>query len=147
MNWRWGICILLVLVLFGNRLPAQTGFVDRNTFEEIKAKAENGDAEAQSNLGYCYLTGNGVAQDYAESAKWYGKAAEQNHAEAQYSLCSCYGNGQGVTRDYVAAYKWCLLALAQGDEDARKAMTIFEKAMTKEQIAEGKKLAGEFKPK
>ena len=40
-----------------------------------------------------------------------------------------------------------LLAAKQGDEDAKKAMTTLEKKMTPEQIAEGQKLAGNFKPR
>ena len=33
--------------------------------------AERKDAYAQHNLGLMYLNGKGVAQDYAEAAKWY----------------------------------------------------------------------------
>ena len=33
--------------------------------------ADQGDAEAQNNLGNMYETGRGVAQSYAEAAKWY----------------------------------------------------------------------------
>ena len=32
--------------------------------------AEQGDAEAQNNLGTCYATGEGVAQSYEEALKW-----------------------------------------------------------------------------
>ena len=82
-----------------------------------------------------------------EAVKWYRKAAEQNHAEAQYNLGVCYANGEGVAKDYVEAYKWWLLAAGQGDEDAKKIMTILENKMTREQIAEGQKLARNFKPR
>jgi hypothetical protein len=51
-----------------------------------------------------------------------------------------------VAKDYVEAYMWQLLAAGQGDEDARKNMTIFENEMTPEQIAEGQRLARTFKP-
>ena len=39
--------------------------------------AEQGDAEAQFNLGLMYADGEGVPKDYAEAVKWYRKAAEQ----------------------------------------------------------------------
>ena len=39
--------------------------------------AEQGDAKVQSNLGFMYQNGQGVAQDYAEAVKWYRKAADQ----------------------------------------------------------------------
>lgn len=82
-----------------------------------------------------------------EAVKWYRKAAEQNYAAAQYNLGVCYSNGEGVTKDYVEAYKWRLLAVGQGDENAKQAMTTLEKKMTPEQIAEGQKRAREFKPR
>jgi Sel1 repeat-containing protein len=109
--------------------------------------AEQNLAAAQYNLGLCYAKGEGVAKDQVEAAKWYRKAAEQNDADAQYNLGVCYDNGEGVAKDYVEAYKWRLLAARQGDEDAKKTMTMLENKMTPEQIAEGQKLAGNFKPR
>ena len=37
------------------------------TMEVLKAKAENGDAIAQYNLGNCYANGQGVAKDLVEA--------------------------------------------------------------------------------
>lgn len=33
--------------------------------------AEQGDSEAQTMLGYCYLNGDGVARDYVQAYKWF----------------------------------------------------------------------------
>jgi serine/threonine protein kinase len=52
--------------------------------------AEQGNASAQNNLGFCYEYGEGVEQDYEEAIKWYRKAAEQGNASAQYSLDELY---------------------------------------------------------
>ena len=41
---------------------------------------------------------------------------------------------------------WLLLAAAQGDENKKKAVTMLETRMSQEQIAEGQKLALNFKP-
>ena len=109
--------------------------------------AEQNYAEAQSNLGYCYQNGQGVVKDYTEAVKWYRKAAEQSLPAAQFNLGVCYYNGQGVAKDYVEGYRWWLLAAGQGDGDARKGMTSLELLMTREQIAEGQKLARNFKPR
>ena len=46
------------------------------TFEETRAKAEQGDAEAQFNLGSCYDNGEGVEMNKTEAVKWFRKAAE-----------------------------------------------------------------------
>ena len=42
---------------------------------ELKQKALNGNAEAQTNLGICFERGYAVRQDTKEALKWYDKAA------------------------------------------------------------------------
>ena len=51
--------------------------------------AEQGDAAAQNNLGFMYINGEGVPQDYQEALKWYSLAAEQGHADANTISVSC----------------------------------------------------------
>lgn len=57
---------------------------------ELKAKAQAGDAGAQSSLGFRYHTGQGISQNYALAVYWYRKAAEQGDAYAQANLGVCY---------------------------------------------------------
>jgi hypothetical protein len=109
--------------------------------------AEQNNTYAQNDLGLCYADGRGVAKDEVEAMKWYRKAAEQNDAAGQANLGAFYGAGRGVAKDYVEAYKWRLLAAAQGDEFSKEAVPALERVMTREQIAEGQKLAREFKPR
>ena len=74
--------------------------------------------------------------------------SEQNYAAAQSNLGFCYAHGPGVAEDRVEAYKWLSLAARQGDEGAKKFMTVLEsKLLTPEQIAQGQKRAREFKPR
>jgi TPR repeat protein len=61
-----------------------------------------------------YAKGQGVAQDYAEAATWYRKAAEQGYAPAQCKLGTMYSQGHGVTQDYAEAMKWYRKAAEQG---------------------------------
>ena len=82
---------------------------------KLYQKACQGDAEAQLNLGNYYF----VKQDYAETVKWYHKAAEQGNAQAQNNLGYCYEKGQGVTQDYAEAVKWYRKAAEQGHADAQ----------------------------
>jgi TPR repeat protein len=82
-----------------------------------------------------------------EAVKWFRKAAEQNDARAQYNLSFCYATGTGVAKDHCEAYKWRLLAARQGQEDAKKQLTLLESKLTPEQIAEGQKRARDFKPR
>jgi len=60
--------------------------------------AEQGNAEAQEELGEFYLAGNGVEKKTHKAAEWYRKAAEQDNVEAQYKLGLCYALGQGVLK-------------------------------------------------
>src|SRR6266516_4290983 len=124
--------------------------VSKDEAEAVKwfrKAAEQNVADAQYNLGVCYAIGQGVTEDDAESVKWFRKAAEQNYADAQYNLGVCYDSGEGVAKDEIEAYKWWLLAAGHGNDDAKYNMTIVENKMTREQIAEGQRLARDFKPR
>src|SRR6266446_6181816 len=113
----------------------------------FRKAAEQNVADAQFSLGVCYANGRGVTKDDAEAVKWFRKAAEQNFADAQYNLGVCYDSGEGVAKDEVEAYKWWLLAAGQGNDDAKYNTTIVENKMSREQIAEGQRLARDFKPR
>ena len=43
---------------------------------------EQGDADAQSMLGWMSYSGEGVPQDYMKAFEWLEKAAKQGHADA-----------------------------------------------------------------
>ena len=61
-------------------------------FNKWKPLAEQGNAEAQYNIGQMYYKGKGALKDYKEAVKWYRKAAEQGSADAQHSLGYIYEN-------------------------------------------------------
>ena len=77
-------------------------------------KAELGNVNAQFDLGFMYDTGKGVAQDYAQAAYWYRKAADQGLKEAQFMLGFLYQTGKGVDHDYTQAAYWFQKAADQG---------------------------------
>ena len=81
--------------------------------------ARQGDANAQSYLGFMYANGVGVSEDYAEAARWYRLAAEQGDASAQYNLGLMYANGDGVPEDDAEAVRWYRLAAEQGLAEAQ----------------------------
>jgi TPR repeat protein len=95
--------------------PAAPG--DPKTASISKA-AEQGDAYAQSTLGFMFDKGQGVAQDYAQAVYWYRKAAEQGYANAQYNLGVMFEKGHGVPQDYARAFYWYRKAAEQGDANA-----------------------------
>ena len=81
--------------------------------------AEQGDADAQNNLGVMYENGYGTTQDYKKAAKWYRLAAEQGQGVAQEQLGELYFRGIGVLQDDEQAFKWYRLAAEQGNADAQ----------------------------
>jgi TPR repeat protein len=70
------------------------------------ARAEQGDPEAQLQLGMRYATGDSVIQNDKEAAKWLELAAKQGGAEAQYQYGLILLQGRGVVQDYQAAFGW-----------------------------------------
>ena len=86
---------------------------------KFRSAAQQGVAEAQTNLGFMYSNGQGVGQDYTEAVRWYQLAAQQGIAEAQYNLGVMYDNGRGVAQDYKEAVRWYQLAAKQGNPNAQ----------------------------
>lgn len=82
---------------------------------KIRARAEQADVEAQNALGTAYNEGQGgLKQDYAESVKWFRRAAERGFAPAQYNLGLSHELGHGVPADERQAFKYYLMAAEQG---------------------------------
>lgn len=88
-----------------------------------RVRANLGDANAQTNVGYLYEQGLSVRQDYAEALKWYRRAAESNQPQALHNLGMLYHNGYGVAKN------------------AREAMKFFEEAADGE-LAESQYMLG-----
>jgi len=116
--------------------------------------AAQGNAFAQSNLGFMYDSGQGVKRDLGEAAKWYRLAAEQGNPRAQSNLGSMYAAGEGVPQDYVQAYVWASLAAsrfpasAKADrEQAARNRDHIAGLMRPAQIAEAKRLVKAWTPK
>ena len=82
---------------------------------EWQPLAEQGDAEAQFNLGQLYANGQGVHQDYVQARQWYEKAAVKGESLAQLNLGIIYGNGNGVPEDYQLALYWFRLSANHGN--------------------------------
>jgi S1-C subfamily serine protease len=88
--------------------------------KETKARAEQGDAEAQYNLAVMYDMGIGAPKNYTESGKWYAKAAAQGVAEAQFQLgVRYYEHGKQAKDNYVKAFSWFYKAALQGMPEAQ----------------------------
>jgi hypothetical protein len=68
--------------------------------------AEQGNAEAQFEVGQMYAQGLGNAQIFEQAFFWYELAARQGHPKAQFNIAFLYAYGQGVEQSYLKAYEW-----------------------------------------
>jgi hypothetical protein len=101
---------------------------DTETATWFRRAAEQGNADAQNNLGVLYYNGAGVPRSYNEAIKWYRFAAEQDNEQAQYNLGLMYKNGEGVAQDDQEAVKWFLKAAEKEDINAQFTLgLIYEK--------------------
>jgi len=134
--------ILRVLAGLGIFVLPFSGF--GQDIDALRKRAEQGDAQAQCNLGVHYYGGHVIPQDYAEAVKWYRLAAEQKDENAQHNLGVCYAKGHGVPRDYVMAYVWLNIAAASGDAKSRAYRDSVMAKMTPAQIEEGQRLSRDY---
>lgn len=105
--------------------------------------AEQGLLNAESMIGEIYDDGGyGLKRDSAEAIKWFRDAAERGDENAQTHMAVSYmGGGEGVEKDLAQAYMWDIII----DEAKGVKSTVAFQGTTPEQIAEGKRLAAEWK--
>jgi tetratricopeptide (TPR) repeat protein len=133
-----------------NALHARLDSITGKTYpgdDEIKAKAEKGDAAAQVLLARKAMEegnpdeaakwlrkaadqGNADGQrelghlkwgdgDFLEAMKWYRQSAAQGDADAQHRIGVMFTLGYGVEKDYVEAVKWFHQSALQGDPQSQ----------------------------
>ena len=113
----------------------------------LKLAAEHGNPEAEYEMGMALREGRDVIQDYDAALKWFIRAAETGNARAQFELGHMYRVGMGVPIDNVKAYMWFNLSARQGYEDADRARVLAARMMTPQEIAQGQRLAREWRDK
>src|SRR5258708_1935052 len=91
---------------FEDATPANNRGDDPTAMRLFRPFADEGDADAQFNLGLMYTDGLGVPRDYSEAVKWFQKAADQGNAVAQFNLGHMYADGWGVPQNDAEAVRW-----------------------------------------
>jgi hypothetical protein len=95
--------------------------------------AEEGDLQAQSQVGHMYSTGEGTKKDYEEAFRWNLIAAKRGSSRAQSNLGVSYGMGNGVERDNIEACAWWHIAARSGNTSARNNLKKYDSFFTDEQ--------------
>lgn len=119
----------------------------------LKVLAEEGNADAQNNLGILCECGLGTDISDTIAEQWYRKAAEQGHRNAQYelarilaadmmfkSLADSAGEEKASER-LLEGCMWAYLAALKKHKDAKKAVKRIKKRMTRDQIKASKQMA------
>ena len=88
-------------------------------FDELTKLAENGDADAQFELGCRYYLGKrGAPINHEECVKWWTIAASNGDLSSQMNLGTIYAEGRIVTQNQENAIMWLEKAVAQGEPQA-----------------------------
>ncbi|MBQ6277898.1 MAG: sel1 repeat family protein [Bacteroidales bacterium] len=125
------LCVLPVLILLScnsNTNNTEDSKSTVNNIDELIKNAENGNVEAQIEVGMLYYNGTDyVKKDCAEASHWFRMAAEQGSAEGQYRLGRMYDYGEGEEKNEEMALLLYRRAASQGHPYAQKALGIFYK--------------------
>jgi TPR repeat protein len=148
---------LVAALLFGSVAANAADAVD-NAIEVLERRdyaaawqlllplAEAGDPRAQARVGLYYFGGKmGIAQDHAESFKWFIRSAKQGYGVGQYLVGISYAGGSGVTIDPLHAHVWFSLAaqtsVGSDRDDAMRFRGLMENRLSRTEIDRAKAIA------
>jgi len=133
--------ILITLLTFLPGLSFAVG-----DFDETKALADQGNIDAQLNLGLMYHSGKGkgVKRDFDKSFELFLKVANQGNAIAQSMLSVSYYYGQGVKKNRYEAYVWSLTAEKFGNTKAQNFGQLISKKFSSSELISAQQRATEL---
>lgn len=102
--------------------------------EACEQAADNGDLQAQFEMGELYLRGDRVEKDTDEALQWFEMASIKGHPGAQYQLGLMHYQGEGVTRNLPQAYIILKMAAVNGKDEAMDASDQIALQMNEEEL-------------
>ena len=100
----------------------------------LEARAEEGDLEAQYEMGWRHAIGMDVELDDDAAVEWLQRAAAAGHSLAQNNMGARYYSGDGVDQDLKQAYRCLFKAANQGDRKAGKNLDSITRQLTEEDL-------------
>lgn len=91
----------------------------RKAFDYFLRNALQGNADAQSYLGQCYMYGFGTEKDGQKAFEWLKKSASNGSSDGYYWLAMCYEKGCGVKRDLQEFFSNMMISANLGDASAK----------------------------
>jgi hypothetical protein len=113
---------LIRLFAFFAITVASVSAQNRN-LDDIRQKAEAGDAKAQCDLAEAYLEAKGIAKDPVQGLAWLRKSADQGFFRAEFALGYMYQNGAAkLPKDQHKAADWFRKAAKQQNKASQDAL-------------------------
>jgi TPR repeat protein len=104
-------------------VSGQGGVADATRgFRLYQLAAENGDPDAQNNLGEIYESGRGVEKNPALALQWYERGAASGHGSAQFNAGRMWAIGVSGKSDPAKARVWLVQAENKGIKQARQVL-------------------------
>ncbi len=76
-------------------------------------------AASANNLGYMYMTGDGIPLDYGMAYDWYTKSIDHGGISAMFNIGEMYMQGKGRPQNFNTAFEWYKKAADAGDAKAQ----------------------------
>ncbi len=102
--------------------------------ENCVRAAEDGDMQAQFEMGELYYQGERAERDTEQALAWYEEASVQGHPKAQYRLAVMHAQGEGVERNLPQAYVIMKMAAVNGEDAAMDASDQIAQQMNQEEL-------------
>jgi hypothetical protein len=104
----------------------------------LKPRAEEGEPEAQFNLGLYYFQGLGGDRNFIEAARLFREAAEQGHVMAANNLGAMNMDGRGIPRNLPEAWFWFAIVAHRGDQAGGVLRDLVGSQMTRQQVEQAR---------
>ncbi len=109
-------------------IDAQKLGKDGEAFQWFQMAAEQGSADGEYHLGYCYLAGQGIGADEGKAFQCFRKGAGQGDGRCEFYLGNCYENGWGTRQDMDTAQKMYQQSAQNGFAAANSALKRLDQA-------------------
>lgn len=135
---------LLICIFIGCAISQANAGTNINSLIE---KAKEGNAEAQTELGFSYYYGKDVSQDYKKAFYWATKSAYQGNYQGQSLLGGLYLTGKGVQKNFIYSYAWFSMSATVGDQRAVKIRDRLAGLLSPQQLTQAQAIATEIQSK
>ena len=130
MSWSTdtlSLSVHLTQIVLGTTMPLPHDY--KTVVKWFRLAAEQGNADAQYNLGVMYDKGRGVPQDYKTAMKWYTLATKhEGFSWVNVNVGRMYERGLGVVQNYHTATKYYKIAAKNGyDYDFKRISDLEDK--------------------